>query len=179
MKVRNIKTRKWLLIKKGGTACRSTPYLRKFPTRVIKFDPDDLQTKLVAVRGKLMTMLDGMIANRIIGGRIDREFFSGPIGRHYLAGYDSNGVPARVVAAAVVADDGSVVSLPPPARHHTIILHMVNTIGWPWPITGEQGFILSNGNYVDRVMARQCAEANGQLLIGAAAHRELFSEDVW
>lgn len=85
----------------------------------------------------------------------------------------------KVVAAAIVGHDGVVVSLPQPARHYHVIIHMVHILGHPIPITGEQGFMLSDGKFARRTYARRCAVANDQLLPRAMKLPELYSEDVW
>jgi hypothetical protein len=84
----------------------------------------------------------------------------------------------RVVAAAILGRDGPV-SLDPPARHHHIIVYMVDVLHYPPPIVGRQGFMLEDGTFADRKTARQCAEANNQLLPTARESQWLFSEDVW
>jgi hypothetical protein len=86
----------------------------------------------------------------------------------------------RVVAAAMLMKDGVVVSLPPPARHHTIIRHCVDVLGYAAPINGrDSGFILSDGSYCDRRKSKIIASAANQLLPRASTLDELFSEDVW
>jgi hypothetical protein len=87
--------------------------------------------------------------------------------------------PPRVVAAAILGPDGAPVSLPPPARHHDVIRHMAVNLGHETPITGEQGFLLSDGTFARRALARMFAELNEQLLPRAGGTRELYSEDVW
>lgn len=54
-----------------------------------------------------------------------------------------------VVAAAISDDDGTVYSVPQPGRHHDVIKLMVEK-GCKTPITGEQGFLLSNGAFCRR-----------------------------
>lgn len=50
--------------------------------------------------------------------------------------------------------------------------------GLPTPITGEQGFLTEEGEFVDRLRGAEMALSNGQV----PALRwppELFSEDLW
>ena len=84
-----------------------------------------------------------------------------------------------VVAAAIIGHDGVPVSLPPPARHHNVIHHMATVLKHPTPITGEQGFMLSDGTFARRRRARMFAEYHEQLLPRASKMDELYSEDVW
>lgn len=84
----------------------------------------------------------------------------------------------RIKAAAIKDHDGTVYQLPPPARHHNVIRLMVEA-GRPKPITGEQGFVLEDDRFVDRVTAKQIAVAANQQIPRAMNLRELFSEDVW
>jgi hypothetical protein len=51
--------------------------------------------------------------------------------------------------------------------------------GKPTPIKGEQGFILSDGLWVDRETAKKVAIEAEQLLPRAVNSKYLFSEDVW
>lgn len=90
----------------------------------------------------------------------------------------------RIVAAAI-RQDGLTFTIPAPARHHDIISAMARS-EIDIPIVGEQGFIDSSGNFVDRCIARQIAEAADQLIPRkdsgvpfVAQHPQLFSEDVW
>lgn len=82
------------------------------------------------------------------------------------------------VEAAAIRRDRRVWSLPPPARHHHIMDYMIERGVQP-PINREQGFVLSNGEFVDRTEARLVAASAGQLLSTASKGSLLFSEDVW
>ena len=83
-----------------------------------------------------------------------------------------------VVAAAILDANGLAVSLPPPARHHTIIAHMVAR-GYKTPISGEQGFILSNGRFARRKPALRIAQKANQIKKKCGCASLLFSEDLW
>jgi len=79
----------------------------------------------------------------------------------------------KVLAAAVRDMYGYVWSLPAPCRHHHILVHV------PDNSTCEQGFLLENGQFVDRVTAKSHAIMSNQLLERAGDFLELFSEDIW
>lgn len=80
----------------------------------------------------------------------------------------------RQVLAAAVRDKHKIIwALPMPCRHHDILKHV------PDEHTAEQGFILSDGSFVDRVTAKSYAILNNQILEGHGKLPELFSEDMW
>jgi hypothetical protein len=84
-----------------------------------------------------------------------------------------------VEKAAIKSEvDGKVFSLDRPARHHDVIKMMVE-LGYPKPIRGEQGFVLSNGRFTHRIAAKAVAIRANQLLERASKSRRLTSEDVW
>lgn len=94
----------------------------------------------------------------------------------------------RVVAAAVRIFSGRVYSVDPPKRHHDALRFAAEDSGEErWERARqqgvEQGFMLSNGHFVDRHKAYVVAVTAGQLLPRAptAGHWKhgLFSEDVW
>lgn len=86
--------------------------------------------------------------------------------------------PERIIVAAAIKQDGMVCSVPRPGRHHHIIRQMA-TAGIPIPITGEQGFLTSDGLFVGRKIARTIAEAAGQIASKHGNPNELYSEDIW
>ena len=80
--------------------------------------------------------------------------------------------------ALYYADKGVVVSLPKPARHDKLMREMSELLGEP--ITRPnwtQGFISSEGRFLDRKFALNVARKAGQVttLIGSV----LTSEDLW
>ncbi len=77
-----------------------------------------------------------------------------------------------VVAAAILDVAGEIWTLPPPNRHHNVIALM----GKKFRQEYTQGFVLSDGTFVDRVQAAQFAYGAGQT---ATLHHVLFSEDLW
>lgn len=88
------------------------------------------------------------------------------------------GGPLRVIRAAVTdSKTGEVYSLVAPARHPHIMWYM-NDMGLR-EHHGEQGFILSDGTFADRMRAKNIALSAGQLIKGARIQGDLYSEDVW
>jgi hypothetical protein len=86
-------------------------------------------------------------------------------------------ISESIVRAAVRDCDGEVFHLAPPARHHTII-HKFRVR----PGREDQGFLTSQGRYVDRLEAMAIAKSAGQLKrpeTGGYQGPELFSEDLW
>jgi len=88
----------------------------------------------------------------------------------------------RAIAAAVKTDDGVIHFMPPPHRHH----HTVHALHRPQngvendliEARGEQGFVMSDGTFADRIEAGKAAIEAGQ--ITALAHPpRLYSEDLW
>lgn len=83
----------------------------------------------------------------------------------------------RVVAAAIRDHDGTVYSVPSPGRHADVIRLMVEK-GRPTPITGNQGFLLSDGRFALRKPAAHIAIKAGQIT-ALKWPPNLFSEDLW
>jgi hypothetical protein len=84
-----------------------------------------------------------------------------------------------IAKAAVRDSEGRVIALEQPARHHDVIWAMMN-LGYPQPVRGEQGFMTSEGDFVDRRKARVIAASAGQLLPRARPNDVcLYTEDVW
>lgn len=87
----------------------------------------------------------------------------------------------RIIRAAV-RWRGGVWSLPKPKRHGDIGMLMFEMFGHNTPgMDGEQGFMTSQGRFVDRKIGRRIAVASGQYGDGEGPpHPEqLFSEDLW
>lgn len=74
---------------------------------------------------------------------------------------------------------GKVYSLPRPARHHHLIKAMVLEGHTGKPLTGEQGFLCSNGQFATRETAKMIALANEQILPGVTCGIRLQSEDLF
>lgn len=85
----------------------------------------------------------------------------------------------KIVAAAIFTPDREIVSLPAPARHHNIIRHIVDNMGYDSVGYGfEQGFIDNDGVFLRRKPAARIAKKAGQ--IEELAHPpNLYSEDLW
>jgi len=83
----------------------------------------------------------------------------------------------KVVASAIY-QAGVTFSLPRPARHCDVIRAMTGA-GIETPIRGEQGFLLSDGTFANRIKSKAVAHDAGQLREGPTNVCELFSEDVW
>lgn len=84
----------------------------------------------------------------------------------------------RIVAAAI-QHEGVTISLPKPARHGQI-LHCAEQF-LPEHALGAacQGFLTSEGRFVNRIQARQLAWIAGQQPKETANARDLYSEDLW
>lgn len=85
--------------------------------------------------------------------------------------------PVTIVTAAIIDHNGLPFTLPRPARHHTLI-HAMAERGDPIPIKGTQGFMTSDGRFVDRKVAARIARVAGQM-IACHVPGTLFSEDLW
>lgn len=95
----------------------------------------------------------------------------------------------EIVTTAALLVNGVIWTLPRPARHH-ILLHAwahahwvhdpVTNTGHPRkvPTDAVQGFMTSEGRFVDRKEAERIARACGQLK-GPMLGHELTSEDLW
>jgi hypothetical protein len=84
----------------------------------------------------------------------------------------------RIIAAAIRLN-GLTVSLPPPARHFHIMKLLNEThrkFGNSLP--SNQGFVSSDGRFLERGEALRIATEAGQLLKPSHSS-ELFSEDLW
>lgn len=98
----------------------------------------------------------------------------------YLRGaiYEQENRQPTIEAVAIKLECGVVMSLPRPARHHDIIREVGQTFeGKGKPIVGTQGFVLSDGAFVNRKQAVAVALRSGQL--ESTESSELFSEDLW
>lgn len=84
----------------------------------------------------------------------------------------------HIAKAAIKADDGAIYSMPPPGRHHSIIALMVD-VGHRTPIRGTQGFVTSEGRFVDRREAAKIAIEANQLKDRESSPTTLYSEDLW
>lgn len=84
----------------------------------------------------------------------------------------------RIIAAAIQYL-GVTFSLPQPARHAQV-MHSLDLVLSPESLaTACQGFLTSEGRFVNRVQARQIAYMAGQDPRTTGPAHELFSEDLW
>ncbi len=85
----------------------------------------------------------------------------------------------RIVAAAIQIENITI-SLPQPARHGHVLACAVDYLSVE-PGVGVQGFLTSEGRFVNRIQARQIAHIAGQnpTYSGNPQSPELFSEDLW
>lgn len=88
----------------------------------------------------------------------------------------------RIVAAAIQYR-GITLSLQPPARHHTILqtMDILAGISQDELHSSYQGFLTSDGRYVNRIEAFYIAYKANQLLSEKrhSGKPELYSEDLW
>jgi hypothetical protein len=63
-------------------------------------------------------------------------------------------------------------------RHHNIIADIVSKTG-DRPVTGEQGFVTEDGEFVNREDAAKIALSNGQVKELKFNSKLLFSEDLY
>lgn len=83
-----------------------------------------------------------------------------------------------MIATAAIQYEGMIFSLPRPNRHHNI-MHQMTYLGIPM-IGREQGFLTSEGEFVERLEALEIAKAAGQNpKMANAPYLGLFSEDLW
>lgn len=99
--------------------------------------------------------------------------FRGPVesGRNHFG--------KKITGVAIRSEDLIVHSLPAPNRHCHVMWMMVDEKGYPRPVTGEQGFVLEDGTFLDRVQSHRVASSTKQFLPGKGGRRELYSEDLW
>lgn len=94
-------------------------------------------------------------------------------------------IAVLTVDRAAIRCMGLVFSVPRPGRHGDVIRLMVETFGEEVHdacFTRDQGFVLSDGSFADRMTAWRLAERSGQLLARAPTDGcggVLYSEDVW
>lgn len=90
----------------------------------------------------------------------------------------SSSEPERIVAAAVFYL-GATYSVPRPGRHSHVV-HAMRLVGLKGEFAREQGFLTSDGRYVDRYLGYSIAYKAGQLLKENGISPPLLtSEDVW
>lgn len=84
------------------------------------------------------------------------------------------------IVAAAIRLDGVVYSVPRPGRHDNVIHKIWEATKQTVPGSAEQGFLTSDGEFVNRWQALRIAHAAGQPCSRPLSLRaELYSEDVW
>ena len=87
--------------------------------------------------------------------------------------------PVLKISNAAIMYKGIIYSAPIPNRHHDIIKTMIVVSKIPHPFVGMvQGFLTSEGNFVNRKEAYKIAKEAKQLLREHPGG-SLFSEEVW
>lgn len=86
---------------------------------------------------------------------------------------------SEAIIAAAIQYEGLTISLPRPSRHGQV-MHSAEAIMSADQIAySTQGFLTSEGRFVNRVQARQIAFLSGQEPKTTGNERDLFSEDLW
>jgi hypothetical protein len=83
-----------------------------------------------------------------------------------------------MIVGVAIMQGNIICSLPKPNRHHHIIQGLAQA-GMPIPIIGKQGFINSDGQFLNRIEAKQKAFDYDQIQSLNTGHNELYSEDLW
>lgn len=84
------------------------------------------------------------------------------------------------IIAAAIRLEGRVWSVPQPGRHHDVIRLIYEETGNRVPGTAIQGFLTSEGEFVNRYQAHRIVELAGQPCKRRVSYgSELYSEDVW
>ena len=84
-----------------------------------------------------------------------------------------------ITHVAIKTEDEVVWSLPSPNRHHDVIDLIYERRQDGKMVTGEQGFLDSEGKFLDRKEALHVAVEADQLIRKTFPENELFSEDLW
>ena len=86
----------------------------------------------------------------------------------------------ETIVAAAVQIEGVTFSLPKPARHGQVLHSLLDIMANHYVTTACQGFMTSEGRFVNRVQAKHIAHIAGQEIIRPDPHdRDAFSEDFW
>lgn len=87
--------------------------------------------------------------------------------------------PRETIVAAAIQYEGVTISLPKPARHAQV-MHSCEAFMKDMQIGAScQGFLTSEGRFVNRVQARHIAFIAGQEPKSTGGDRDLYSEDLW
>ncbi|MBO9427878.1 hypothetical protein [Sulfitobacter sp. R18_1] len=92
----------------------------------------------------------------------------------------STSEPKERIVAAAIQCEGVTVSLPQPARHAQIMWCAHSLMEEDRVHNAVQGFLTSEGRFVNRIEAKFIAHRAGQKIIRENPHEiEAFSEDFW
>lgn len=83
----------------------------------------------------------------------------------------------HITGVALLAEDGRMWALTEPARHGTLFALTAFQGEDAEPCT--QGFVTSEGRFVNRIQALHLATESGQRMRNLGAHTQLYSEDLW
>ena len=81
-----------------------------------------------------------------------------------------------IILAAIKTGDNNIAVMPKPFRHCDIINHLARN-GSSTQVKGLQGFLTSEGRFVDRAKALGIAKRAGQ--IKETPYFQLYTEDLW
>lgn len=114
------------------------------------------------------------------GGHVHIRTFQGPQSGGYKRA-DVSTKPTESIIAAAVQWEGVTFSLPKPARHGQVLhsLESGQIIDRKLIPYVCQGFLTSEGRFVNRVQARHIAYRAGQNPKTTGSDRDLYSEDLW
>jgi hypothetical protein len=85
--------------------------------------------------------------------------------------------PGLTVETAAIRIGEAVFTLPRPNRHHNV-MWWLHVLGITSGQIHDQGFVLSDGTYANRIVAARAAKAAGQV-VKMVSPPHLFSEDLW
>ncbi len=85
----------------------------------------------------------------------------------------------RILCVAFRLPNGLIVSLPPPFRHHDLYGLMDEIRVGEAYLHVDQGFLSSDGRFVDRIEGLNIAQAAGQIVHKHPSFDHLYSEDMW
>ena len=88
----------------------------------------------------------------------------------------SKNVLRVTISKAAVKQNGLVYSLPRPSRHHNVLC-LMNSLQCP-RFDRKQGFLTSDGQFVDRIEGARIAIESGQIK-GLKWPPKLYTEDLW
>lgn len=84
----------------------------------------------------------------------------------------------RITGVAIRMSDGGIFSFPAPYRHHHLLWSMSKILRMESPVIGDEGFVTSEGKFIDRVAGAELALKNGQAM-RIISPPMLTSEDLW